>query len=201
MLEGKKLVVTGKGKVSVHPDIIQVEMDLKGVHEIYEKVLEKSSEETQILRETFEKIGIYGKDLKTVRFSVDSKYEHYQDRKKNYKKRFIGYEYLHRLIVRFPNDNELLGHVLHQLANSPLNVEFDLKYTISDPESAKNQAIEAAVDDCLRKAEILAITTGVELKEIENIDYTTHETDVYVNRVDFMNQEWVRSHPTNQISK
>ena len=44
----------------------------------YEDTLRRSTEDTELLKDLFEKLGFQRKDLKTVYFNVDTEYESYQ---------------------------------------------------------------------------------------------------------------------------
>ena len=92
----------------------------------YEDTLRRSTEDTELLKDLFEKLGFQRKDLKTVYFNVDTEYESYQDRDKSWKRRFKGYKYSHRMKIEFEADNKRLGQVLYSLAHSSLKPEFSI---------------------------------------------------------------------------
>lgn len=81
--------VTGKGKISVKPDTIRLNIEAEGLYKEYEKTVQKSTEATCILRETIEKAGLKAEDLKTVHFDIDSEYERYRDKNDDYRSRFV----------------------------------------------------------------------------------------------------------------
>ena len=66
----RRICVTGKGKISVAPDLIRLNITADGVYKTYEETLKKSAEETGVLRKTLEKAGLDPKDLKTTSFDV-----------------------------------------------------------------------------------------------------------------------------------
>lgn len=105
---------------------------------------------------------------------IDAKY--YKD-KGTYKQRFVGYKFHHMMKVEFPSDNDRLGKVLYTLANCPVEPEFRLSYTVSDPEAAKNELLGKAVTDAKEKASVLTQAAGVALKAIQSIDYSWGEID------------------------
>ena len=51
----------------------------------------RSTKDTELLKDLFEKLGFQRKELKTVYFNVDTEYESYQDRYKSWKRRFKGF--------------------------------------------------------------------------------------------------------------
>lgn len=171
--------VTGKGALSIKPDTTVVSIKSEAKFDDYMTTLEKSSQATKILKETLEKSGLEGSDLKTTSFSIDTSYESYRDKDGNYKSSFTGYVYRHRSVIKFPIDNDQLGRALYQLAACPIEVEFSISYTVSNPEDVKNELLARAVKDSKAKAEILSSAAGVSLGEIVDIDYSY--SDIYIH--------------------
>ena len=67
--------VTGKGTISVKPDVIRLLLTLEDMYDTYEKTLEQSAAQVEMLKDCFEKLGFQRTDLKTVDFNVDTEYE------------------------------------------------------------------------------------------------------------------------------
>lgn len=167
--------VTGKGKISVKPDLIRLDIDATGVYLNYEDTIRVSAEQTRVLKEYLEKAGLNPDDLKTTSFDINSAYESYYDEKNHYKQKFIGYEFRHETYIKFENDNEILGKVLYQLSKCPVDVTFDIIHTISNTEEAKNELLRSAVEDAKIKSRILADSSEVTLGDIISIDYSWSE--------------------------
>ena len=119
--------VTGKGKLSVKPDTIRLRINMEGIYPEYAVTLQKSSEIVELLKDLVEKQGYERKELKTLYFNIDTEYESYQDRDKSWKRRFLGYKYVHRMKIEFPADNQRLGKMLYALAHCPLCREFSFQ--------------------------------------------------------------------------
>ena len=167
--------VTGKGAISVKPDMIRLLLTLEDMYDTYEKTLEQSTVQVELLKDCFEKLGFKRTDLKTLNFNVDTEYESYQDHQKAWKKRFIGYKFVHHLKIELDADNKRLGQVLYALAHAPIRPEFRINYTIKDTEAAKNQLLGKAVADSKEKAKVLTEAAGVALGDIITIDYSWGE--------------------------
>lgn len=168
--------VTGKGQIKVKPDTTRITMSLEGTYPEYGETLRHSSEDTERLKDILSAFGFERSDLKTLNFNVETEYESYKD-KGTYKQRFVGYKFRHMMKVEFLSDNDRLGKVLYALANCPVKPEFRLSYTVSDPESAKNELLGKAVTDAKDKAAVLTQAAGVTLKDIQSIDYSWGEID------------------------
>ncbi len=163
--------VTGKGQIKVRPDMTRITLSLEGIYPEYGETLRRSSEDTERLKDLLTGFGFERSDLKTLNFSVDTKFESYKE-KGTYKQRFVGYEFHHLMKVEFDSDNDRLGKVLYALANCPVKPEFRLSYTVKDPEASKNELMGKAVTDAKEKAAVLTQAAGVALKEIQSIDYS-----------------------------
>ncbi len=176
--------VTGKGTIRVKPDMTRLTIDLKGQEKEYDAVMRRSAEDTRSLRNAMEGLGFRAEDLKTLSFDVDTKYENYRDRHDDWKNRFVGYEYEHRMKLEFPSDNTLLGRVLCALAHAPVNPEFAIGYFVRDPEPVKNELLGKAVADAVAKSTVLAKAAGVTLGAIQSIDYSWTRVDFEVDVTD-----------------
>ena len=175
--------VTGKGEIKIKPDLTRITVTLEGIYQNYDKTLQKSTEDTDCLKEILTGFGFERSDLKTLQFNVDTEYETVKEHGA-YKQRFVGYKYCHIMKVEFPSDNDRLGKILYALANSSLQPEFRISYTVSDPEAAKNALLADAVADAKEKAAVLSQAAGVALKDIQSIDYSWEKIDFEVGPID-----------------
>ena len=54
--------VTGKGKLSVKPDMIRLRINIEGMYEEYDETLRRSSDCVEILKDLIEKLGYERKE-------------------------------------------------------------------------------------------------------------------------------------------
>lgn len=175
--------VTGKGKIKVKPDTTRLTITLEGITKEYGEALDESSQDTNSLKDLFEKYEFAREDLKTLSFNVNEEFESYKERqngRETYKNRLVGYKFRHVLKVEFESDNIRLGKILYALANSEIHPEFRISYTVKDPEAAKNEVLGKAVKDAKAKAIVLAEASDVSLKDIQTVDYSWGELDLEV---------------------
>lgn len=170
--------VTGKARLSVRPDTIRLRINIEGIEPAYDKALKSSAESVEELKDLAESLGFARSDLRTAYFNIDTEYESYQAKDKSWKRRFVGYKYVHRMHLEFPADNQRLGKILYALAHSSVAPEFSMEYTVADPEPARNELLAAAVHDSATKASVLAGASGVQLGEIVSIDYSWGEVEL-----------------------
>lgn len=179
----RTIKVTGKGKIAVKPDTIRLIITQSSTEKDYEKAIKESAEKKESLNDALGKLGFDRSALKTLYFNVDTEYESYQERDNSWKQRLVGYRYTHRMKLEFPSDNEMLGKVLNVIAKCPGQPEFTIQYTISDPESAKNELLAKAIEDSKVKAAVLCKAAELALGEIITIDYSWEEIDFVVRPV------------------
>ena len=181
----RMLRVTGKGMLRIRPDLTRLTLTLGGVCPEYGETLKKSSRDTEQLKDLFTELGFARSDLKTLQFDVDPEYEGYEEGGV-YRQRLAGYRFRHVAKIEFASDNDRLGKILFALADSPVDPEFGISYTVRDPEAAKNQLLAAAVKDAGEKAKVLAKAAGVKLKDLQSIDYAWGQNDFEVRPVNRM---------------
>ena len=178
--------VTGKGRVKCAPDLTRLTYTVQGTEPVYADALARSSRDSAALRSVLTELGFASDDLRTLSFDVDTRYEGYQDDKGEWRQRFVGYAFMHLMKLEFPSDNALLGRLLYALAHAPVETEFRLSYTVSDPEAAKTALLAAAVQDAASKAHVLAEAAGVKLGALQSVDYARSEIELEVRPVNRM---------------
>ncbi len=177
--------VTGKGRITVAPDIIRVIITQSGIRDTHESAIKASAESKQELNKGLVGIGFNKEDLKTTHFNINTEYRQYNDRETGeWKKEFIGYKFTHNMKLEFSIASNMLGKVLAVVASCSDDPEFSIHYTVSDPDKAKNELLEKAVTDSKVKASVLSNAAGVRLKEIVFIDYSWGEVNFVSNPVD-----------------
>ena len=180
----RTIKVTGKGSLSVRPDTTRMLITLNEVYLSYEETVEESTKKKLALTEALEGLGFAKSDLKTLDFSIDPSYEDYKE-KGVWKKQLVGFRYYHEMKLEFPIDNTMLGKVFYALVHCPASPEFRVQYLFADPEPVKNEVLEKAVADAKKKAGILAEAAGIQLNEIEKIDYSWGEIEFVSREYDF----------------
>ena len=183
--EMRTIQVTGKGKISIKPDQMRLQISLEGVFKEYGETLRHSSEDTGKLQDLISEFGFEKEELKTTTFHVDTEYESYEE-EGVYKQRLTGYRYRHVMKLEFDLDNDRLGKILFALGQSDLKPELRISYTVKDPEAVKNSLLGEAVKDAKEKAAALTQAAGVSLKEIRNINYSWGELDLEVRPMNAM---------------
>lgn len=178
----RTIKITGTGQLKVHPDITVLTMALEGICPEYRIAAETIASQTDILKKNLSQSGIDNKDIKTLKFYVQTNFERAEHKGKYYKA-LTGYKYFHRLMVKFNSDNSRLTQILSNLANCDVKPDIDISYSINDKESAKNILLANAVKNSKDRAAALTEAAGVKLMDIQSIDYSWGEVDFNVRSV------------------
>ena len=163
--------VTGRGKINVKPDTIELNIFVSKVYPEYAEAMEASAEMTEVLKAAAERAGFDPRDLKTTGFSINMNYEGVYDEKGNWKNKFDA-------------DNVKLGKMLWELSDCGADAEISINHTVKDPEPIRNELLAKAVKDSHTKAEVLAAASGVSLGDIISVDYSWGEMQIYNRTVD-----------------
>jgi len=174
----REIVVKGIGKATAAPDLIVLDMNLEVCERDYEKTMRRSSEVLDILRAAVTSAGHDGKELKTTSFNINTRYESYRENG-GHKQRFVGYACYHGLKLEFDLDMAALEATLGAIAGCEAKPNFNIKFSIKDPNSVSEQLLESAVDNAKWKATVLAKAAGVKLGAIQRIDYNWSEHHLY----------------------
>ena len=179
----RTLKVKGKGKLQVTPDQISIYLDLKGCKRSYEDALILSSSKTDALKDSLQSLGFKPTDLKTVHFYIDTKYIDKREADGNYKRIFVGYEFMHHMKLSFPKDNTMLTNVLNCIMTGEEKPEIRIEYTVKNIEDCQNELLRNAIRDSKQKANVLAEAAGVTLKEIVNIEYSWQDLEAMLEPI------------------
>lgn len=176
----RTIVVKGTGKVSLKPDRIELDLRMRAFDKEYRASMEKGALFLSDLRDKLKEAGFDTDDLKTTNFNVE-RYSEYDNKTREY--RFVGYYTNHSLRLGFDFDTGLLSRALDAVSNSVSDPETDIRFTVKDKESPKEELLRSAAADARKKAEILAEASGVKLGKLININYDWGELNIYSRTV------------------
>lgn len=177
------ITIKGKGSASAPPDCIEIDMGLEAKEFSYEETINLAAKQLEQLRESIVKEGFKKKDIKTVKFDIDTEYKRDKDKNDNYETIFDGYLCSQILYIEFEADSIKLGRILKELSSCEAKPEFSIKYKLKDDKKMKHLLLKNAIADAREKAEIIAEAAGVVLGEILRIDYDW-------SQVRFVNEEY-----------
>ena len=190
-MSSREITVKGVGKTTVKPDLIILNMNLEVSEPEYEATMRRSTEDLDLLRAAIVSAGHDGKDLKTVSFNINTKYESYRD-EDEWKQRFVGYTCSHALKLAFDLNIPILGTTLNAIAGCEANPDYNIKFTIKDPSAVSATLLENAIENATGKAAILAKSADVKLGAIQRIDYNW--SDIHLHSETKMCMDMMEAH-------
>lgn len=151
--------VTGKGRLQVQPNIVQVQIDVvtDGTN-----LIEVQSQNAQITSRAIEAIvafGIRRTDIQTANYQVIPQYDYIDG-----KQVFRGYEVRNSIVVTLRNINragQLIDFAIQQGVNQITSVQFKLE----NEQTFYNQALQLAVQNGKEKAFQIGGEIGVSYME------------------------------------
>lgn len=161
------ITVTGHGNVEAPADRVILGFNVESKMRSYAETVALLNEKTGKLRTAIETLGIQPSSLKTTSFNISPNYDYINNRRV-----FTGFSAKHGLKLELPFDKERINAVIDGLAASGSETEFRITFTVEDTEELRKRALQAAVADATRKAEIIAEAAGKQLGDILRIDFS-----------------------------
>ncbi|NLV98169.1 MAG: SIMPL domain-containing protein [Clostridiaceae bacterium] len=180
----RTITVTGQGKASATADYVVLSLSLEVIHKEYELAMEMAGKQLALLQDSLASVGFDKSDIKTTAFRVNTEYESVTDTAGNYQTVFKGYLVSHSIKLAFDFDQAQLAKVLSAIAGSPSEPRLSIAFTVKDQTEIKDDLLKMASDTARRKAQILCQASDVTLGELQSINYSWSDANLY-SRTDF----------------
>jgi len=157
--------VSGKGEVFAVPDTGEFMVTVREEAETVEFAQSEATKKINAVIEYLKGAGVEEKDIKTVSYNVNPKYEWSQERCVNGycppgKQELIGFEVSQSLSVKV-RDTKKAGELLSGVGSKGASEVSGLTFTIDDEDALRAEAREMAIDEAQEKADMLAAQLGV----------------------------------------
>ena len=169
--------MSGTGSTAAAPDMAMVQ---SGVVTIAETAAEALSANTAAMTDIVARIresGVEPRDIQTSGFSVSPQYRRIKPNDhsdhSDHSTEIVAYRVSNTVHVRI-RDLERLGTLLDAIVRDGANSIDGLSFAVSDAETRKDNARKAAIADAMRKAQLYAEATGVELGRVLSIREQSH---------------------------
>jgi len=178
----RKLQITGKGKLAIAPDLLIIGFEVKAHEWEYEKSITRLNDKVEQLRQILEKENVDRKQLKTKDFRVsrDTSWN-----KKTEKHEFNGFQASHSLEIELPLEQSLINSMLGKIATNLDDLEFRINFGVKDAELHHQQLLKNAIQKAKESALLIAEASGVQLREIIDIDCTIREIQIRSRSYDY----------------
>lgn len=153
--------VTGEGKVSVTPDIVNISLGVQSQETSVADAMKKTSDAMAKVMDILKANNIADKDIQTLQFSI---YPQYSVDQETGKQTITGYQVTNTLNVKLRDINKV-GTLIDAVvaAGGNLTVINNVNFTVEDPTRYYDEARQKARDDADKKAKEIASLYGITL--------------------------------------
>ncbi len=152
------MTLTGKGQVSVTPDIAVIRLGVETRGENLAKAQEENAQNSQSVITILRQLGI--QDIKTYQYTIDKIMEFENNNR-------VDKGYIVRNIVEIKvRAGSQIGPAIDAAVNNGANVVEGISFEIVNPDYYYQQALHMALDNAIGKAEALAMQLGAALHPV-----------------------------------
>lgn len=155
-----RINVNGKGSVKAAPDIAVVSMGIENEGKDLNTVQRENAEIAERVIRALVRLGIDERDIETASYLVEPVYDYPEG-----KQVFRGYRVKNILRVTV-RDISSTGRIIDAAVKNGVNNVNSIDFDISEQEGYYYQALKLAVEDAVRKAEVVSKTIGVNLVRV-----------------------------------
>lgn len=153
--EAGGISVTGRGTVSVTPDVAYVTLGVETADADAAKARNANDEAMAKVYAAVKGFGVAGDDITTEDYAI---YPRYDDNGR----KITGYTVRNTVSVRVKNLDKL-GDVLTAAGEAGANTAGNIRFDVSDRTAAYNEALASAMEKARARAEVMAGACGVKL--------------------------------------
>lgn len=155
-----RINVNGKGRIKAAPDIAVVSMGIENEGKDLNTVQRENADIAERVIRALIRLGIDERDIETASYLVEPVYDYPEG-----KQVFRGYRVKNilRITVR---DIGSTGRIIDTAVKNGVNNVNSIDFDISEQEGYYYQALKLAVEDAVRKAEVVSKTIGVNLVRV-----------------------------------
>ncbi len=164
----RRIVVTGEGNVQAAPDLAVITLGVsKEAREAGAAMRAVSDDMAQVI-DALRSAGVAPEDLQTRQISLHPLWSKGGSYDSGERRKITGFSASNTLSLRV-RDLDQLGAVLDQVLQAGANQFQGLRFDVADKAALKDAMRQAAVQDAMHKATLLAEAAGVELGPVREI--------------------------------
>lgn len=154
--------VSATGMVTAEPDLAAISTGVVAEGDTARAALSANTALMSKLIEGLKATGIQPKDIKTISFNVQPRYQNYKDGRPA---TINGYQVVNqvRIVVR---ELDKLGQVLDTAVTLGANQMGGIEFQVSAAETLKDEARKVAMANALRRAKLFAASANAEVGEV-----------------------------------
>jgi uncharacterized protein YggE len=152
------MTLTGKGQISVVPDVASIHLGIQSTGENLEEVQSDNSNISQNILQSIKQHGIT--DIKTFQYLIEKVYEYENDIRVE-----KGYSVRNIFEIKLTDMNQV-GTVIDEAVKNGANVVEFIGFEVSNPDYYYQQALNLAVMNAIQKAQSIAMQLRVRMNSI-----------------------------------
>ncbi len=177
----QQIKVTGKGTVHVVPDLMQLHITLKSLHDDYDGAYQQGTLNTQRLTQVMTENALSPQLVKTTSFDISQKKEYEYDKYDHVTgHKFVGFELVHHVRIDLGMDNAQLSQVVKLIGKYLKQAEISIGCAVKDPHPVQMLMLERAVKDAKERAVIMATASGCSLGKVLEINNSLQHNEVHI---------------------
>ena len=179
-----KITVSGTGEVRISADTAVISLGVNARDKDVLKAQQQVNETINMIRKTLIEEGVAEENINTEYINIYAVYDYH-----NGQEQLSAYNASSTLAIKV-TDIESVGNLIDVSFAAGANTLNGISFSASDTEDAKAEALQKAVEDAEKKAEILAQTSGLTITGIELISeggvvsYENNIGNVYAKDMD-----------------
>ncbi len=162
--EGATITVTGSASVTLKADYAQVTVGVSTKAPTVEEASEKNTAAIHAVISALMEAGVLEDDIATSNYSVGAEYDYSAFGTQT----LTGYNVSNQLNVII-RDMEHIGATLDKATAAGANTIYNIQFLSTQSDAAQDEATVHAVQDAMRRAELLAKAAGLRLGSIVSI--------------------------------
>ena len=174
LADGAELKVTGTGTVYMQADRASASLGVSLTGEDLGELQQRANNAVAAVVEALKEAGLDEKNIATNYIYISPRYDYSGD-----VERLVGYSINNSMTIT-TDQIDSIGTYIDAAFAAGANTFDSINFSVSDDSVARDQALELAVKDAQRKAEVIAAAAGEGLMGIEEIVEGT-QNDYYYN--------------------
>ncbi len=168
--------VSGTCEISVPADVGYIQLGVETQNKDVKEAQDENAQAMENIIEAVKKLGLKDEDITTSNYSI---YPHY-DYSNGSRTEEPDYYVVSNTVKLRVKDLDILGDVIDIATDAGANRAYNIYFDAEDTVASQDDALKKAVEDALRKADIIAQSAGVEVIGIKAItDQTYYNTGYY----------------------
>lgn len=175
-----EIVVQGIAKKSYKPDELEIQIEFLRREKTYDEALESGTKDVEeFIEKVMKKLKLSVEDLKTQVFRIYEETKVDYEREKEFK---LGFVYEQRAILRIDYSIEKMMSFIESLTELENTPKCNLKFSIKDEESKKQEVISAAFANARRRAVAIADADHRIIKKCIKTDFKPYGSSIGYNQ-------------------